>query len=401
MTEQKNDALATLGEPTRDVLDISPEATRRRMAAIKQFQAIVRDQLIEDLDYGVIPGTGTKATLLKPGAEKLAKLLNCYDTYEFVERVEDWNKPFFHFLVRCTLVEMSTGTKVSDGLGECNSMESKYRWRWVREADLPKGVDRSAYRSRGGRRTLTEFDFAIEKGETTGTYGKPKEYWNMFADAIKNGTGRAVTRKTKSNKEYPAYEIDVDETFYQVPNPDIYDQVNTLVKMAKKRALVDAALSAGRLSDLFTQDLEDLAKDAAEAEAAMGRATTEPAKPAPEAKTAPATKPAPAAAKEPEAEHTDGGGWGDAPEGAPDWMGGGSAASDANEDQPSEVERMFETLVTRYRYRPDDVYKRLKEKFGVTSIKNVPADKVGDVTAFLSSTLDMAVAKADNKGAKK
>lgn len=33
---------------------------------------------------------------------------------------------------------------------------------------------------------------------------------------------------------------------------------NTVLKMAKKRALVDAALMVGSLSDLFTQDLEDM-----------------------------------------------------------------------------------------------------------------------------------------------
>jgi hypothetical protein len=47
-------------------------------------------------------------------------------------------------------------------------------------------------------------------------------------------------------------------TAYRLDNEDIYSQVNTILKMAKKRALVDAALSAGRLSDVFTQDIEDM-----------------------------------------------------------------------------------------------------------------------------------------------
>lgn len=37
-----------------------------------------------------------------------------------------------------------------------------------------------------------------------------------------------------------------------------YDVDNTVLKMAKKRALVDAALMVGSLSDIFTQDLDDL-----------------------------------------------------------------------------------------------------------------------------------------------
>lgn len=39
---------------------------------------------------------------------------------------------------------------------------------------------------------------------------------------------------------------------------DPYTLVNTMMKMAKKRSLVDAVLSATRSSNLFTQDMEDL-----------------------------------------------------------------------------------------------------------------------------------------------
>ncbi|KUG04017.1 hypothetical protein ASZ90_018543 [hydrocarbon metagenome] len=41
-------------------------------------------------------------------------------------------------------------------------------------------------------------------------------------------------------------------------NQDPYNVVNTVLKMAKKRALIDAVLSATRSSGLFTQDVEDL-----------------------------------------------------------------------------------------------------------------------------------------------
>ncbi|WP_313558834.1 hypothetical protein [Ruminiclostridium cellobioparum] len=37
-----------------------------------------------------------------------------------------------------------------------------------------------------------------------------------------------------------------------------HDVVNTIMKMAKKRALIDAVLSATRSSDLFTQDVEEM-----------------------------------------------------------------------------------------------------------------------------------------------
>lgn len=47
-----------------------------------------------------------------------------------------------------------------------------------------------------------------------------------------------------------------EEKKYSKQNP--YDIENTLLKMAKKRALVDAAISIGVLSQVFTQDVEDM-----------------------------------------------------------------------------------------------------------------------------------------------
>ena len=57
---------------------------------------------------------------------------------------------------------------------------------------------------------------------------------------ITEGLGAANTRETKYRKLDP-FTLD-----------------NTVLKMAKKRALVDAALLVGSLSDIFTQDIEDM-----------------------------------------------------------------------------------------------------------------------------------------------
>jgi len=57
---------------------------------------------------------------------------------------------------------------------------------------------------------------------------------------ITEGLGAANTREARYRKGDP-YTLD-----------------NTVLKMAKKRALVDAALLVGSLSDIFTQDVEDM-----------------------------------------------------------------------------------------------------------------------------------------------
>jgi hypothetical protein len=105
-------------------------------------------------------------------------------------------------------------------------------------------------------RTLFEFDFAIERAETTGTYGKPAEHWQRFRDAIRTGTARPVEKLTRRGNS-AAWEIDVATALYRIPNPDGADVVNTIQKMAQKRALVAATLLATSASEFFTQDIED------------------------------------------------------------------------------------------------------------------------------------------------
>jgi hypothetical protein len=180
---------------------------RRDVAAINQFQKIVHSTLVSGQDYGTIPGTN-KPTLLKPGAEKIAKLLGLADSYEILDRQEDWTKGFFRYIIKCRLTSVSHGVVISEGMGECNSMESKYRWRWINAKDLPANLDATKLVSQE-------------------RHSKSGGHWTVF----------------------------------RLENDDIYSQVNTILKMAKKRALVDAALSAGRLSEVFTQDVEDMAEN--------------------------------------------------------------------------------------------------------------------------------------------
>jgi len=61
----------------------------------------------------------------------------------------------------------------------------------------------------------------------------------------------------------------------RVPNPDLADQYNTVLKMANKRALVAAVLNCTAASDVFTQDLEDEAEPSEDRHAAPP--TTAPA----------------------------------------------------------------------------------------------------------------------------
>ena len=215
----------------------------------------VKKAMVKDVDYGVIPGTD-KPTLLKPGAEKLCSLFGLTPRFRVVASVTEWGgegrESLFFYHYSCGLYRGDY--LIAEGEGSCNSHEKKYRYRWVNEGDIPAGLDKGHLKTRGGR--TSEFDFAIEKGETSGQYGKPATYWQMFRDAIQNGKATRISRKTRSGKEMDAWEVDT--TLYCIPNDDVAEQLNTISKIAQKRALVSAVLVGVNASEFFTQDLEDM-----------------------------------------------------------------------------------------------------------------------------------------------
>jgi len=174
------------------------------MKKIEQFQQLIRRNLKEGKDYGTIPGT-PKPSLWKPGAEKIVILGKLRSTFEVLDETKDWENEFFQFEIRWNL--WSGENLICQGVGLCSSKEDKYRYRWLTEKKLPKNANK---------------DNLLCK-EKSGKYGK--------------------------------YNV------YRVENEDVCSIANTILKMAKKRALIDAALLVGSLSDLFTQDIEDLPEE--------------------------------------------------------------------------------------------------------------------------------------------
>jgi hypothetical protein len=196
--EQRNDIVKQDGGP----LDLNLDRMGDAFEQIQRFQKLVKTHLVPDHDFGTIPGT-QKPTLLKPGAEKITKLMGLADSYSISDKVEDWAKPLFSYTVTCELHNIQGGALISQGIGHCNSMEACYRHRWLWSSDVPAHLDKNSL---------------------------PQRQIN--------------TRRGRS-------------TQYRIENDDVFSLVNTIMKMAKKRALVDAALSAGRLSDLFSQGDQD------------------------------------------------------------------------------------------------------------------------------------------------
>jgi len=184
-------------------LDLVKDKTLTAMdvqAQVNLIQEIMKQVMTEDEHFGKIPGC-PKPTLFKPGAEKIAMTFRFAAEYDELPGSTESND-FICYKINCNLVHFPTGRKVGSGRGTCNSKEKKYRTRSV---------------------------FANKATEEEKDLGQEVE-------------------RTSSKGKY---------TVYIVPQ-DPWDIQNTLYKMACKRALVAAVLTATAASDCFTQDIEDL-----------------------------------------------------------------------------------------------------------------------------------------------
>lgn len=244
------------------ILPPRPVADLATLLAIRQeWVEYIQRMLVDGVDFYQFEGYAKKA-LSKAGGENLIKCAGyAVGAERFIERQEQWtDPPFCAYIMEVDIIDRRTGQVVGVGIGEANSHESKYRWRWVPKHQVPKLLDPATLESRDG--SITEPKFAIDKGETGGKYGKPPEHWARFREAMAGGAFKETTRQTKAGK--PMLCITIGETLFRIPNLDVAGVRNTIIKMCKKRAVVDGALTATGMSGRFTQYEEDEDKDASE-----------------------------------------------------------------------------------------------------------------------------------------
>lgn len=184
--------------------------------------SVLEKVMVKDQHYGLIPGCGNKPALFKSGAEKLNLTFHMAPKYEIVVN----NLPHGHreYEITCSLYHIASGNFLGSGVGCCSTMESKYRYRQANKKCPICGKE------------------AIIKGKTA--YGGG---WVCFD---KKGGCKA---KWKDGDKA----IEAQKTG-RIENEDLADQFNTIKKMAKKRAHVDAVLTATAASDIFTQDIDEM-----------------------------------------------------------------------------------------------------------------------------------------------
>lgn len=196
------------------------EYAMSKQGVLKQVQIIqevMKEIMHLDEHYGTIPGTN-KPSLYKPGAEKLSLTFRLRPEYDI--RRADMSNGHREYEVVCTLYHIPTGQSVGQGVGSATTMEGKYRYRTGPVEFTGKPV--------------------------------PKEYWNDRDAKLIGGKGFIA----KKNPDTGQWEIAIRGEMVEHENPA--DYYNTVLKMAKKRAHVDAILTATAASDIFTQDVEDM-----------------------------------------------------------------------------------------------------------------------------------------------
>jgi hypothetical protein len=200
------------------------------VADTRLIQEVMEAVMIEDVHYGTVEGCGDKPMLFKAGAEKIATTFRLA-LDPIVEDLSTADAIRYRVTVRATHV--TSGHYMGSGVGECSSDEAKYKWR--------KAV-------------------CAEEFQATPEDRRRHKYYQSGATVEQVRTEPA-------------------------------DIANTVLKMAKKRAAVDCALTCTAASDCFGQDLEDLPEEVREAVAAGETPETTLQKPKKKKKTA--TKPAP------------------------------------------------------------------------------------------------------------
>lgn len=220
LARSENGALATV-QPTHAGLAMSFDEMRHRVRLLDQFY---RDVMQPGTDYDVIPGT-PKPSLFQPGAQLLDAIFGLVPKFEEIDgTIRDYDKGFFAYEIRCALVNKATGEIAAEGIGSCNSMEGRYRWRDAKRQCPECGLE------------------TIIRGKAE--YGGG---WLCFKKA--GGCGAKFPDGASEIERQPQGKVE---------NDDPYTLANTMLKMAQKRAHVAATLNATGASRIFTQDVEDM-----------------------------------------------------------------------------------------------------------------------------------------------
>lgn len=189
--------------------EMSPESLQAEIDRQSAMQSImvdyVRDKMVKEHHYYSFTDGG-KPALTKDGAYRICSLFKVIPGPVDVEIIREADGHYT--VVSLAKLFNQDGLEIASSRGTASTRESKYAYRWVYGNNVPSDVDVSTLKSRSG----------------TGRNNRP---WKQ----------------------------------YQMPNPDLADLENTIIKMSEKRATVGAVNKLPLVSELFAADPEDHVPD--------------------------------------------------------------------------------------------------------------------------------------------
>jgi hypothetical protein len=191
-------------------------------AQVNKIQGLMKELMEEGTHFGKSFSGDTKKNLLKPGADKLCFMFRLRP--DFVQEIKTLPNDHMEVLTRCIIYHIESGQKIAEGVGLATTMESKYRWRNAAKK-------------------------CPACGQETIIKGKEEYGGGWICYGKKGGCGAKFLDGDPEIENQPVGKIE---------NTDIADTYNTVIKMSKKRAYVDATITSCAASDIFTQDLEDM-----------------------------------------------------------------------------------------------------------------------------------------------
>lgn len=183
-----------------------PSATGQMPVAVMKEQVQIIQQVLEGVmkkgtHYDIVPGCGNKPVLLKPGVEKINMVCRIGSEPEIEREFDGFDT---HFHIKARMFDIRTGNTLGYGVGEGSTNESKWAW----------------------RRAVCDEEFEATL-ETHRRIHWQKKY---------KGDGYEAVKQVRQN---PA------------------DIINTVLKMAVKRAEVDGCRKVTACSDVFDQDIDE------------------------------------------------------------------------------------------------------------------------------------------------
>lgn len=202
---------------------VAPPTIKHLLERVNLIQEVMTHIMKEGTHYGgSFPGD-TKKNLLKAGADSLGVAFQFVPEFEVIQT--DLGGGHREYRTSCTIKSQQSGTLIATGVGTCSTMESKYRYRNA-AVKCPTCGKEAIIKCR------------VEFGGGWVCFDKKGGCKAKFKD------GDVSIEKQERGK---------------VENTDPADVWNTVLKISKKRAFVDATITATGASDMFTQDAEDIA----------------------------------------------------------------------------------------------------------------------------------------------